>query len=203
MFGDDFESMQARAPVTRYEGFWGARSSYSAERWFSWSLDVYAADCPRVRAAYAHAKNGEEADLDEGSDFISAPASGRIPHAAYLFARFERKSFRWGTAVSFLSQTNQDNQEFPPANGFLTYEVWGVTRDDRRTIVMRIDVRHPRLDALKEARLSKERATGIRADGEAAIKADPAYQLVESCPDDEFRPSLNSVNEWVDSLQFR
>jgi hypothetical protein len=24
MFGDDFESMQARAPVTRYEGFWGA-----------------------------------------------------------------------------------------------------------------------------------------------------------------------------------
>ena len=66
----------------------------------SWWIDIYAADSPRVVAAYVRGKDGHEANLDEWSDFFSTiEQTGTVQTLSYLFARFERKHFHWGNAV--------------------------------------------------------------------------------------------------------
>jgi hypothetical protein len=92
--------------MTQYAGDWPAQLKSEDDN-HHWTIDVYRGRNPKVAAAYAHAKDGYEADLDEFVDFLippSPPPPGyfKPPHAlAYFFARFERKHFDWGNAVSF------------------------------------------------------------------------------------------------------
>jgi hypothetical protein len=137
----DWIRTQAKVPLTRYEGYWGRRTGRQADD-HHWTIDVYNLGSPEVVAAYALAKDGYEADLDELVDFLLPPAPsppvGPGRHAlANLFARFERKHFRWGNAVSFFSQETQDTGHYAPNNCHLRYEVWEVTKDRRHTIVAR------------------------------------------------------------------
>jgi hypothetical protein len=108
-------------PMTEYRGWSGPRTAGHP-----WEVRVYARLAPKVVAACGKARDGFEADLDEGREFLGLNKSNHV------FARFERKHFRWGDAVSFLRSGYQDTPDrgfYVPDNGHLTYEVWGVTRD--------------------------------------------------------------------------
>ena len=66
-----FMEMTALASMTRYEGCWGSCRRSGVLGHSSWWIDIYAAGSPRVVAAYARARDGYEANLDEWSDFFS------------------------------------------------------------------------------------------------------------------------------------
>ena len=112
-----------------------------------------------------------------------------------MFARFERKHFRWGDAVSFLSQFTQDTGVYVPHNGHLTYEVWGFTRDHRFTVVASVNVSHRKLAGwvAKTPQLRDARSLD-------ALKKDKDYKRVERCSPNEFLPSLTAFDQMLDSL---
>lgn len=142
-------------------------------------------------AAYGNAADGYQANLNECPEFLN------WGDTSYLFSRFERKHFRWGDAVSFLSQSTQDSALYVPHNGHLAYEDWGVTYDHRFTVVARVSVAHPKLAGwiAKEPELRDARSI-------EALKRDRDYILVETCRPDEFEPSLTAFDQVIDSLTF-
>src|SRR5262249_20259867 len=89
------------APLTEYHGCFGPRNTDQAHI-HSWKVDVFARYSPRVAAALTTAKDGYEADLNIEPEFFG------LNERSYMFARFEHKRFKWGDAVSFLSQFSQD-----------------------------------------------------------------------------------------------
>jgi hypothetical protein len=176
------------APLTEYHGWFGSRNADQAHL-HGWKVDVFARYSPKVAAALAAAKDGYEADLNIEPEFFG------VNEVSSMFARFERKHFRWGDAVSFFSQSTQDTGVYVPHNGHLTYEVWGVTRDHGYTIVASVGVRHPKLG---------DRGPGVRdARSIAALKRDRDYKRVEKCRANEFEPSLTAFDRMLDTLIIR
>jgi len=176
-------------PMTEYRGWYGPSSASH-----SWAVRVYATLNSKVVAAYGKARDGFEADLNEGREFLGF--GDPYPHP--IFARFERKHFRWGDAVSFFSLSYQDTPDsgvYVPDNGHLIYEVWGVTRDQQYTVVASVSVNHPKLaDWGPQVRVVKDVET---------LKKDRDYQLIEGCPPDQFEPSLNAFDRVLDSLEIQ
>lgn len=176
------------APVTEYHGCFGARAADQANS-HGWTVHVFARYSPKVAAACAAAKDGYEADLNIEPEFFG------LNERSYMFARFQHKNFSWGTAVSFLSQFTQDAAYYVPHNGHLQYEVWGVTRDKKYTVVASVSVSHPRLEDWGEH---------VRdAPSLAALKRDRDYKRVERCGPEEFQPSLTAFDRMVDTLVIR
>lgn len=147
----DWIKNRAIAPMTRYKGYWGPKAGDTADD-HPWTIDVYNIASQKVETAYAHAKNGYEADLDEWEEFLFPPSDlspGSLSRSrsarAYLFARYRQEHFRWGNAVSFFSQATQDTGSYVAHNGHLTYEVWGVTKDRQHIVVGWYRVSHPKL----------------------------------------------------------
>jgi hypothetical protein len=174
------------APMREYRGWWGLITHQQADD-HSWIVRVYRRNSPRVFAAYATAKNGFKADLNEEPEFLG------LGERSYMFARFERKHFRWGNAVSFFSQFSQDPVVYVPHNGHLTYEVWGVTPDHQYTVVAHIAVSHPKLG---------DWGPDVRHAGSIEeLKKDRDYKLVEKCSPEEFEPSLTAFDRLVDSIK--
>lgn len=216
------------APFTRLEGFYGGPPDASERNSedntpiysYGWTLDVFAYNCPQACWAYAKAKDGAEAQLDENVDLLSPrPPLANQGARADFFARFARKHFPWGDAVSFLSQYIDDTALYAPNNGHLFYEVWGVTRDKRFTIVMKVNVRHPKLSSWgKDSRIihipeenlpavdTRSVAERQKAYGKimaTAIQNDPDYKLINQCSPTEFEPSLSAIDELLDSIRVR
>jgi len=176
------------APLTEYHGWFGSRSADQAHI-HGWKVDVFARYSPKVAAALVAAKDGYEADLNVEPEFFAAD------DRSYMFARFERKHFKWGDALSFFSQGTQDAGVYVPHNGHLTYEVWGVTRDHRYTVVASIGVRHPKL---------ADWGPDVRdARSIAALKRDRDYKRIERCGAREFEPSLVAFDRMLDTLVMR
>ena len=176
------------AAMTQYRGFFGRRvRDFTQDH--SWTVRVYARYSPKVAAAYASAKDGFEADLNESPEFLG------LDQRSYMYARFVRKHFGWGDAVSFFSQFTDDAYLHSPNNGHLTYEVWGVTRDRRYTVVAHVSVTHQKLPSwgpeVRDAPSMK------------ALKADPDFKLIETCSADDFEPSLTAFDRMLESLVIR
>jgi hypothetical protein len=108
------------AALTEYSGHFGPIAQDMARN-HGWTVRVYRRFSRKVADAYASARNGFEADLNESPGFVG------LDDRSYMYARFERKRFPWGNAVSFFSQFTQDNAVYVPHNGHLTYELWGVS----------------------------------------------------------------------------
>ena len=230
----DWITNRAIAPMTRYKGFWGPETGDTADD-HPWTIDVYDMASPKVEAAYAHAKNGYEAGLDEWIEFLLPPSKSPPPFVApvnkaraYLFARYRQMHFRWGNAVSFLSQATQDTGAYVAHNGHLTYEVWGFTKDRQHVVVGWFRVSHPELPDWGEG---VPQIAGIREDSpdlsyqiidaenhhdskritklyqemartaERAVEKDPKTKLIEKCRPNEFQPSLSAVDSFINSLQ--
>lgn len=179
------------AAVTKQSGDFGPRAEKLSDS-HRWSVTVYATFSKKVAAAYASTKNGYQLGMTEGTE-LETPDWG-----SYMVARLHRKQFRWGTAVSFLSQFTQDAWMPAPQNGRLEYEVWGVTADRKYTVVARVSVSHPKLrdeeddpDTLRSFRTIE------------ALKRDPDYKRIERCKSEEFTPSLTAFDEMLDSLTIR
>jgi hypothetical protein len=98
------------APLTQYHGWFGPRVAHQADI-HGWKVDVFAHYNRKVAAACVAAKDGYEADLNIEPEFFS------VDERSYMFARFERKRFSWGSAVSFLSQAVQETALYVPHNG--------------------------------------------------------------------------------------
>jgi hypothetical protein len=173
----------AVAPLTRYHGWFGPRA-VDLRQIHGWTVDVFARYSPKVATAVATAKDGYEADLNSGPEFFGAP------ERSDMFARFERKHFRWGDAVSFLSQSSQEGINVP-TSGYLDYEVWGTTRDLKYTVVASVSVSHPKLTGWRKARSLR------------ALKRDSDYKLVERCSQGEFEPALTAFDRMLDTLVIR
>jgi hypothetical protein len=186
---DDIYHLIPIAPLTEYHGWFGPRHVRQADM-HAWTVYVFAHYSSKVAAACATAKDGYEADLSIEPEFFG------LNECAYMFARFERKRFSWGSAVSFLSQTVQDVALYVPHNGHLDYEVWGVTPDRRFTVVAHLSVSHPNLGNWG----IKERPKVRVADSIEALKRDRDYQLVETCNAEEFEPSLTAFDRMLDTL---
>ncbi len=186
--------MTALAPLTELHGWYGDKNA-DRDHLHGWTVHVYRTVSQKVLAALAKAKDGYEARLNESPEFLSTGEE------SYMYARFERKRFRWGDAVSFLSQSTQDGVSgvfFAPHNGRLAYEVWGVTRDHRYTVVASVfSVSHPEL----AGRVSRARELRV-ARTLRELKRDGRYKLVERCSPDEFEPSLKAFDRLVDDLSF-
>jgi hypothetical protein len=172
------------APLTEYHGWFGPRA-VDLGHIHGWTVHVFARYSPKVATAVATAKDGYEADLNSGPEFFGDA------ERSDMFARFERKHFRWGDAVSFFTQSTQDPGLYVPLNGYLTYEVWGMTRDQKYTVVATVGVRHPKLEKWRDARSLH------------ALKRDRDYKLVEKCSPDEFEPTLTAFDRMLDTLVIR
>jgi hypothetical protein len=176
------------ASLTEYHGWFGPRVTDQANA-HAWAVYVFARYSPKVASACAAAKDGYEAHLSIEPEFF------RLNMPSYMFARFQRKHFSWGRAVSFLSQFTQDAAYYVPHNGALHYEVWGVIPDRKVTVVATVPVSHPKLAAwgseVRDARSI------------AALKRDKDYKIVESCSPEDFRPSLTAFDRMLDTLVIR
>jgi len=175
------------APLTEYHGWFGPRVADQADL-HGWKVDVFARHSTKVAAACAAAKDGYAADLSIEPEFFS------VDEHSYMFARFQHRHFRWGSAVSFLSQATQDSPPhfYVPHNGHLEYEVWGVTPDKRFTVVASVGVSHPKL-ADWGAGVRDTRTIG-------ALKRDKDYKLVERCSPEAFEPTLTAFDRMLDTL---
>ena len=111
-----------------------------------------------------------------------------------MIARIRRKRFRWGSAVSFLSQGSQDAL-YAPENGRLVYNVWGITADQRYTVIASCGVGHPKLPGWED-RVRVLHST-------EALKRDRDYKRIERCKPEEFKPGLPAFDEMLDSLTIR
>lgn len=182
-------SLTTAAAVTQYHGWFGPRVAKQADL-HGWTVRVYASFNKTVAAALASAKDGYDAKLDESPEFFG------VDSRSYMYARFGRKNFRWGEAVSFLSQGTQDAL-YVPHNGHLRYEVWGVTTDKRYTAIATVGVSHPKLAAWGRGPEVRD-ARSIQA-----LKRDRDYKLIERCKPEEFTPSLTTFDQMLDSLTIR
>jgi hypothetical protein len=173
-------------PMTEYHGWYGPRTAGHA-----WTVRVYAVLNAKAISAYAKARDGFEANLDEGREFHGL---GQVATFG-TFARFRRKHFRWGEAVSFLHSEYQDGPDrgaYVPDNDHLRYEVWGVTRDRQHTVVASVSVSHPKLANWPDVRV---------VDSIDALKRDRDYKLIETCSPDEFDPPITAFNRLVGTLK--
>ncbi len=179
------------AAMTEYHGWFGRRVPKQGLP-HGWTVQVYATFSKKVAAACAAAKDGSAADLQEGPGLLE----GESP--SDMVARVRRKQFSWGRAVSFLSQSStQDGPLSAPVSGHLRYEVWGITHDQRHTVVASVSVSHPELpDSDDTARLRVAQST-------EAIKRHPGYKRIQTCRSEEFAPSLTAFDEMLDSLTIR
>lgn len=177
------------APMTS----WYGRKLADPSHWHGWCVRVYATVNSKLIDAYAKAHDGFEANLNEGREFLGVRAA-----EFDTFARFARKHFRWGNAVSFLHSTYQDGLDggamYVPDNDHLSYEVWGVTRDGQYTVVASMGVSHPKLAKWPRVRV---------ANNIEALKRDRDYKIIEKCRAEEFEPSLTAFDQLVDSLKMR
>ena len=175
-------------PMSEYGGWFGPKNGPRSDD-HQWRVRVYATFTRKVVTAYASAKNGFEVKLNEAAEFLN------WPEEAYLYARFERKHFHWGDAGSFFSQSTQDTGIYVPHNGHLLYEVWGVTRDHKYTVVAYLFVTHPKL-----ANWGPDVRDVPSID---ALKRDRDYKLVERCSPGPFQPSLTAFDKMLDTLIIR
>ena len=182
--------LTATAPLTEYHGWYGDKNA-DQDNLHGWTVRVYRAASPKLLAAYAKAKDGYEARLNEGPEFLSTGEE------SYMYARFARKHFRWGDGVSFLSQSTQDAALYVPHNGHLQYAVWGITRDHRYTVVASVSVSHPKLAGWVSRARELRDARNLRE-----LKRDKDYKLVERCSPDEFQTSLREFDRLIDALSF-
>ncbi len=179
------------AAFTRHYGRFGPRAEKQSGSHI-WSVAVYATYSKKVAAAYASKKDGYQLRMTDGPE-LEIPDWG-----SYMVARVQRKQFRWGNAVSFLSQFSQDSEFESPVNGRLNYQVWGVTADRNHTVIASIAVSHPQLP---DEERNRERARLVRSI--EALKRDPDYKLIERCKPEEFEPSLKAFDTMLDSLTIR
>jgi len=186
----------AESSMTILEGRWAAKGEtvygitgtyYGAQKHRWWSIEVCSQATRKQRKAIAEAASGCEIELG-----WAVNASLRI------CPRFERKSFPWGQAVSFLAQYQNDNTTYVPNNGMLSYEVHGVTQDGKY-VRARFGVTHPKL---------AEFGSGVRdyrdngpADLTSPMRKDPHYRLVEAASAESFEPSLAEIDRFLGTLK--
>ncbi|QIF01054.1 hypothetical protein [Roseimicrobium sp. ORNL1] len=115
-----------------------------------------------------------------------------------IYPRFTRKSFPWGDAVSFIVQYQNDNTNYVPNNGMMSYEVQGVTHDHRYTVRARFGITHPRLDEFGPKVRDYSDDT-FKPD--SPMRRDRDYVLVERCPDTAFQPSLEDIDAMLQTLK--
>ena len=80
--------LTATAPLTEFHGWFGDKNA-DQDHNHGWSVAVYGVASRKVISAYTSAKDGYQADLNECPEFLNCGDT------SYMFARFERKHFRW------------------------------------------------------------------------------------------------------------
>jgi hypothetical protein len=180
------------APMTAYHGGYGPPTADQRYK-HSWTVSIYAVRNTKVSAAYAKARDGFEADLNETRVFHGWERVATFD----TFARFRRKHFPWGDAVSFLHTEYQDGPDtgkYVPDNDHLRYEVWGVTRDRQYTVVASVHVSHPKLANWPHVR---------EVESIEAFKQDRDVKLIETGNPKQFEPNLAAFDELVSSLKMQ
>lgn len=193
---DSIFPSEAAQDFTRITGHWkpkgatayteaGTYYGSAKDRW--WSIELFPEPSERTRKVIETASDGYKADLGSMTN-----ASARI------YPRFERKRFKWGEAVSFFVQYQNDNTHYVPNNGMLTYAVHGLARDGLY-VKASFGVTHPGLVEFgPEVRAYRD---GDPADPGSAMRRDPHYRLVESAPPGSFVPSLTEIDAFLDTLK--
>jgi hypothetical protein len=173
--------IKAKVPTARIEGEWGNPPPAQDHFDHDWRVDVESTDAHLTADKIAKATSGYDAGVDRDG--------------CYMIARFERKQFRWGKAISYFSQFSQDTGGYVPHNGGLTYEVWGTTADNKHIVHLTCSVTHRALEKwgpkVRTTRSMKE------------LHADKDYKLVEACASSDFEPALSELDRLLDTLVIR
>ena len=151
-----------------------------------WSIEVHPEPTTAQREAIEHAKDGYAADLGYA-----------INAGARIYPRFERKTFEWGQGVTFLVQYQNDNTNYVPNNGMLTYEVHGITQNGRY-IRASFGVTHPSLVEFGPG--VRDHRDGDPADPKSSMRRDPHYRLAETAAPSSFEPSLTEIDRFLTNL---
>lgn len=170
--------IQAKVPTLRLEGEWGNPMPGKDPFNHAWKLEIEYTDAESAALKISKATSGYDTGLDK--------------YWSYLFARFERKHFKWGQAVSYLSQSTDDIGGYVPNNGSLIYEVWGTTTDKRHIVHFTCSVTHHALEkwgsSVRTTRSTEE------------LHADKDYKLIETCASSDFEPPLSELDGLLDTL---
>jgi hypothetical protein len=170
--------IKAKVPTARIQGEWGNPTPAKYPFDHRWRIEVESTDAKSTADAIAKATSGYDAGVDRDG--------------SYMFARFERKQFKSGKAISYFSQFSQDPGGYVPHNGHLTYEVWGTTADNRHIVHLRCSVTHRKLEEwgpnVRETRSMDE------------LHADKDYKLAETCVASDFEPVLSELDRLLDTL---
>jgi hypothetical protein len=170
--------IKAKLPTARIEGEWGNPTPAQHPLDHRWRIDVESTDAKSTADAIAKATSGYDAGVNT--------------HGNYMFARFERKQFKWGKTISFLSQFTDDTGGYVPNNGSLTYEVWGTTTDNCHIVHLTCSITHRALEEwgpkVRTTRSMKE------------LHADKDFKLVETCASSDFEPALPELDRLLDTL---
>ena len=170
--------IKAKVPTSRIKGEWSNPTPAKYPFEHRWRIDVECVDATATAQAITKATSGYDARVDRDGN--------------YMFARFERKEFKWGKAISYFSQFSQDTGGYVPHNGHLTYEVWGTTTDNRHIIHLTCSVTHRALEEWGP----KVRTTRSMEE----LHADKDYKLIETCPSFEFEPAMEELDRLLDTL---
>ena len=170
--------IKAKVPTARIQGEWGNPTPAKYPFDHRWRIEVESTDAKSTADAIAKATSGYNTGLNT--------------HGNYLFARFERKKFQWGKAISFLSQFSDSLGGEVPNNGCLTYEVWGTTTDNQYIVRLTCSVTHRDLTEWGP------KVRGTRSMEE--LHADKDYKLVEICAASDFEPALSELDRLLDTL---
>lgn len=170
--------IQSMRPTSRIEGEWGDSGPAKNPFDHRWRIDVEFTDATSAAQAIAKATSGYDAGVDR--------------YGSYMFARFERKVFKWGKAISYFSQFSQDTGGYVPHNGGLTYDVWGTTADNRHIVHLTCSVTHRNL---------AEWGPNVRTTRSMEeLHADKDYKLVDTCASSDFEPALSELDRLLETL---
>jgi len=159
---------------------------YGAQKNRRWSVEIHSRITDKQRQAITSDSNGYNARL-----------GWTINASLRICPRFERKSFAWGQAVSFLAQYQNDNTNYVPNNGMLIYEVHGITKDGGY-VRARFGVTHPGLTEFGPE--VRDYRNGEPADPASPMRKDPHYRLVETASPASFEPSLSEIDRFLETL---
>jgi hypothetical protein len=149
----------------------------------SWSITVSTKDDPKLVEAY-NAKDGYAADLARADSGNTTP---------YLYARFQKFSFPWGSAVGYFVQTTKDATWPEPNNAQLTYEIRGFTSDRQYIVAARFAVTNPQLPAAG--------SNVLDAHGDIrTLMSFPSYKLLEKSKPEIFQPNLTEIQDLISSV---
>lgn len=172
--------VSAEHPTTTVRGHWGPRSSHSPHQ-HTFFLEVEQRNS-RETTRFLKGLKGQNGDC----------LSFGLLRKLSVYGRFSRRVFPWGNAVSFVSLDNLNIES--PANGMMTYEILGCTKDRKYFCHFSVGITHPSWPSWPS---EQQRAYNSQEE----LNRDPDVKLLPKLRASSFTPDLSKIDAFISSLK--